>query len=178
MSPTLSPEAIWQGFHWSFFIQIQALIICLQRFEQALDSDDLNNAKLELTAAANFLQASGAAMELAGSFSRQMYDRAIRPSMAPPQVQSLDFSGLMSWEHAYLIQIWKRLRPKFADLPIELEAAHQAFVSAYGQLAHSHRAVCAKFGGDEAGSLRFDRSTATATLDAFSRSRLHLINPS
>jgi hypothetical protein len=174
----LDAEAIWQGFHWSFFIQIQALIICLQRFEQALDQGDLLNAKLELSTAATFLQASGAAMELAGSFSRQMYDQTIRPSMSPPQVQSLDFSGLMSWEHAYLIQVWKRLRPKFANLPIELEPTHQVFVAAYGELAQSHRAVCAKFGGDEAGSLRFDRSTATATLDAFSRSRLHLINPS
>jgi hypothetical protein len=176
-SASITVEEIWQGFHWSFFIQIQALIICLQRFEQALDQRDLANAKLELSAAATFLQASGAAMELAGSFNRQMYDRHIRPSMSPPQVQSLDFSGLMSWEHAYLIQIWKRLRPRFANLPIELQEAHQAFVAAYGELAHSHRAVCAKFGGDEGGSLRFDRSTATTTLDAFSRSRSHLINP-
>jgi hypothetical protein len=174
----LSAEAIWQGFHWSFFLQIQALIIGLQRFEQALDQGDLAMAEVELAAAATFLQASGAAMQLAGSFSREAYDRTVRPSMAPPQVQSLDFSGLMSWEHAYLIQLWKQLRPKFAHLPPELEAAHQNFVAAYGQLAQSHRAVCAKFGGDEAGSLRFDRNPATATLDAFSRSRLHLIAPS
>jgi hypothetical protein len=97
--------------------------------------------------------------------------------MAPPQVESLDFSGLMSWEHAVLIQVWKRLRPKFADLPAELIRSHRAFVQAYMELAHSHQAVCAKFGGDESGSLRFDRSSATETLEAFARSRVHLINP-
>lgn len=173
----LTPQEIWQGFHWSFFINIQGLIICLRRFDLELIDGNLQQARIELKTATKLMLASGASMELAGSLSPELYEAEIRPSMMPPHVKSHDFSGLMSWEHSVLIKVWKQLRPHFANLPTELKAEHQAFVDAYLYLAKSHRAVCQKFGGEEAGSLRFERSCAVDVLDAFARSRYQFINP-
>lgn len=170
-------QQIWKGFHWSFFINIQGLIICLKRFEVSMISGNLPNAQLELETATDLMLASGASMELASSFSKQAYADKVRPSMAPPHVQSHDFSGLMSWEHASLIQIWKRLQPIFEMLPVELHPHHEKFVNAYIHLATSHRAVCQKFGGDTAGSLRYEQGRATEVLDKFKQKRLSLIDP-
>jgi hypothetical protein len=168
---------IWKGFHWSFIVQIQGLIICLQRFESSLVSGHLAMAQTELETATDLMLASGAAMQLAGSFSPQTYAEQIRPSMMPPQVQSDNFSGLMSWEHAALMQIWKRLSPAFRELPAELKPQHQQFVAAYLTLADSHRAVCEKFGGSETGSLRFEAGNAVGTLDKFAQLRLQTLDP-
>lgn len=172
-----TPEQIWQNFHWAFFINTQGLIICLRRFEAFLLEANLPQAQIELETATTLMLASGAAMELAGSFSRQAYDQVVRPSMMPPHVQSHDFSGLMSWEHAVLVQLWKSLRATFATMPTELQPTYQAFTAAYLTLAKSHRAVCQKFGGEEVGSLRFENAHAVDAIDAFIRSRYQLINP-
>jgi hypothetical protein len=172
-----TPEQIWQNFHWAFFINTQGLIVCLQRFEIYLLETNLLQAQVELETATTLMMASGAAMELAGSFSRQAYDQAVRPTMMPPHVQSHDFSGLMSWEHAVLVQLWKSLRPIFATMPTTLHPSYQAFTNAYLSLAKSHRAVCQKFGGAEVGSLRFEQGHAVDAIDAFIRSRYQLINP-
>ncbi|MEA5539004.1 hypothetical protein VB834_08160 [Limnoraphis robusta Tam1] len=168
---------IWQGFHWSFFVNIQGLIICLSRFEKHLTSGNLSQAQIELKTASDLMLASGAAMSLAGSFSRAEYEEYIRPTMAPPNVQSADFSGLMSWDHAWLMQIWKRLRPHFQQLPTALQPQHERFVQAYFELATAHKAVCQKFGGEETGSLRFDRGNALKTLDKFALSRWQQLDP-
>lgn len=168
---------IWRGFHWAFFLNVQGLIICLRRFEVQLALDHIQQAQVELKTATELLLAAGAAMELAGSFSRQDYEQIVRRSMSPPRVQANNFSGLMSWEHATLMQVWKRLRPIFENLPLALQSQHQEFVNAYLSLAKAHRAVCEKFGGDEGGSLRFEGGCAVETLDRFGESRYALIAP-
>jgi len=170
-------HSIWRSFHWAFFINVQGLIICLRRFEAQLALGHLEQANFELKTATELLLASGSSMELAGSFSRQEYEQAVRPSMIPPQVQSNNFSGLMSWEHATLMQVWKHLRPTFEHLPPTLHFQHQQFVNAYLTLVKAHRAVCEKFGGDEGGSLRFGGGCAVETLDRFGESRRVLIDP-
>lgn len=172
-----SPKDIWQGFHWSFFLNVQGLIISLRRFEAQLALGNLTEAQVELATATVLMNASGASMELAGSFSHAQYEQTVRPTMAPPQVSSNNFSGLMSWEHAALMKIWQRLRPVFENMPMELQAQHQDFIQAYSSLASAHRAVCEKFGGADNGSLRFNQSCAVETLDKFSHSRRDLIDP-
>lgn len=173
----VDPQNIWKVFHWSFFVNIQGLIICLSRFEMDLAKGNIPAAQIELETAAQLMIASGAAMELAGSFSRQEYESEVRPTMTPPYVQSDHFSGLMSWEHSWLVRIWKKLRPIFEKLPADLQPQYEKFVTAYFSLATAHKAVCQKFGGGEMGSLRCDKSTAVDVLDKFSQNRWRLIDP-
>ena len=172
-----SPLLIWREFHWAFFLNVQGLIICLGRFEAKLQRGNLKAAEEELRAAVVLLTASAASMELAASFPREVYENTVRVSMMPPSVRSDNFSGLMSWEHGVLINLWRRLRPVFIDLPEPLTAAHADFVRAYQYLATSHTGVCAKFVGEAAGSLRFGERNAVETLRRFGRSRLGLIDP-
>jgi hypothetical protein len=148
-----------------------------RRFEAMLALGDWSAAQVELATATDLMLASGAAMELTGSFTKREYQQDIRPSMTPPQVQSDNFSGLMSWEHAVLVQLWKRLTPVFAALPAELQPQHDRFIAAYLKLANSHKAVCQKFGGDEAGSLRFEKERAIDTLDKFRQLRCQFVDP-
>jgi hypothetical protein len=177
MMTNVDSQQIWKKCHWLFFINVQGLIICLRRFELSLATNNLSQAQVELETAISLMLASGAAMELAGNFSRQDYEHHVRPTMTSPQVKSNDFSGLMSWEHAALMEIWKRLRPVFATLPAALVPQHDRFIAAYLSLSKAHKAVCQKFGGGEMGSLRCDNSTATHTLDKFTRNRWQLIDP-
>ncbi|ELR97042.1 hypothetical protein [Gloeocapsa sp. PCC 73106] len=173
----IDPLQIWKGFHWSFFINIQGLIICLRRFEIYINLNNLTQAQIELATATEMMLASSATMELAGSFSKQEYQNQVRNTMIPPNVQATNFSGLMSWEHAALIQIWKRLRPIFQDLPSDLQVQHQEFIYAYFELVKAHRSVCEKFGGTVGGSLRFEKTKAVDSIDKFARSRWQLIDP-
>lgn len=168
---------IWEGFHWIFFVYIQGLIICLSRFEINIAAGNFRQAQVELETATNLMLASGSAMELAGSFGRQEYENLIRPDMMPPKVRSDNFSGLMSWDHALLIKIWKRLSPIFETLPAVLHPQHNRFVAAYITLSTAHTAVCKKFGGDETGSLRCNRTSAVSKLENFADHRLKLLNP-
>lgn len=176
MSPVPS-SAIWQQLHWSFFVDVQGLILCLSRFEKFLAGEKLELAATELMTAAKLMRASGAAMVLAGNFPREDYENEVRPSMQPPSVASDNFSGLMSWDHSVLIQTWQRLQPKFRALPEELMEAHKDFVAAYKTLATSHSAVCSRFGGSEGGSLRNPKEAAVDALERFRRSRTALIDP-
>lgn len=177
MSTAPSPLALWQQFHWAFFVNTQGLIIALGRFKATVERGDLTAAKIELNTASDLLRASGASMELAGSFIREGYDSEVRTSMMQPNVSVDNFSGLMSWDHASLIQLWKTLRPTFQNLPGELQVEHDDFLKAYGILATSHRAVCEKFGGGEGGSIRNTSELAVNVLDRFDRRRRTAIEP-
>lgn len=170
-------QQIWEGFHWLFFVDVQGLIICLCRFENQLIAGNLDQAEVELGTATKLMLASGAAMELAGTFSREEYEQQIRPTMMPPQVRSDNFSGLMSWDHALLIKIWKRLSPVFQTLPVELHNQHDRFVAAYLTLSKAHTAVCDRFGGSEKGSLRCNKSSAVSRLEDFEKVRLKMLDP-
>jgi hypothetical protein len=170
-------QQLWEGFHWLFFVDVQGLIICLLRFESQLAAGKFGQAEVELGTATKLMLASGAAMELAGTFSRKEYEQQIRPTMMSPQVRSDNFSGLMSWDHALLIKIWKRLAPVFQTLPVELHAQHKQFVAAYITLSNAHTAVCDRFGGNETGSLRCNKTSAVSKLENFADHRLKLIDP-
>lgn len=172
----INPLKIWQGFHWSFFISIQGLIISMLRFERSITLEDIQAAKVELNTSAKLMLAAAASMELAGEFSREEYDRYIRPTMMPPKVQSEDFSGLMFWDHAYLMVIWQKIQPIFKNMPQVLQSEQNKFISAYMVLSQSHKQVCSKFGGDEISSLRGSKATAIKTLNKFEQNRHKLIS--
>lgn len=170
-------QQIWEGFHWLFFADIQALIICLRRFENQLAAGNINQAEVELGTATELMIASGAAMELAGSFSKKDYEQKIRPAMKPPNVRAENFSGLMFWDHTSLIKICRKLAPVFKKLPPELHAQHEKFAAAYLVLSGAHTHVCAEFGGNNTGSLRCQKSSAVKRLKGFEKGRLKMLDP-
>lgn len=176
MNTALSARDIWQGFHWTFFIDVQGLILSLLRFEKALTQSDLPSADTELRCAACLLKASGAAMQLGGSFSAEAYNNEVRQSMTPPHVTSEHFSGLMSWDHARLIRLWQRLGPQLGALPDDLSDAHGAFLQAYVEMTSAHSAVCSRFVGESGGSLR-SSDPAVGILEKVLRHRLRIIDP-
>ena len=171
----IKPEIIWKGFHWSFFINVQGLIISMLRFEKLMNIENIQLAGIELKTATNLMLAAAASMELAGDFSRQEYEQHIRPTMMPPKVQSDDFSGLMFWDHAYLMKIWKKIQPRFKNMPLALKSEQDEFVLAYMALCKSHKKVCSKFGGNEVGSIRSQNTTAIETLEKFEQNRIKSI---
>ncbi|WP_210259259.1 siderophore biosynthesis protein [Agrobacterium sp. a22-2] len=170
-----SPYALWREFHWAFFLNVQGLIVALRRFRLALERGLVTSAEEELNTASTLLVSSAASMELAASFPKDVYETTVRVSMTQPNVESDDFSGLMSWEHAVLVEVWRDLRPIFEALPDELAVAHSGFIAAYKYLAESHTSVCSRF--VDSGSLRFEDRNAVETLRRFERGRLGLIDP-
>jgi len=168
---------IWKKSHWIFSVYTQCLIICLRRFEREIECGNINNAGIELETAAELMHASAIAMELAGSFSQQVFQDQVRPMMMPPNVKSEDFSALMHWDHAHLMTVLKTIQPLYKTLPVSLQPQHNKFISAYKVVCASHKTVCEKFGGSEAGSLRAPEHTAVDMLDKFERNRLRLIDP-
>ncbi|MEM8672334.1 MAG: siderophore biosynthesis protein [Cyanobacteria bacterium P01_G01_bin.67] len=172
----IDSHIIWQGFHWSFFINIQGLIIAMLRFEKFITQNHLRLAGIELKTATDLMLAAAASMELAGDFTREEYEQQIRPTMMPPKVKSENFSGLMFWDHAYLMKIWQRIQPKFQRLPPKLKSEQDEFIQAYLTLSESHKKVCRKFGGKEISSLHSQKVTAVTTLNKFEHSRHRLIS--
>lgn len=183
----MNPMQVWKKSHWIFMVLCQALIVCLKRFVDGYQSGNLDIAKIELQTAAELMWASGVAMKVAGSFNRQVYESEVRPTMMPGNPQSLvksePLSGLMMWEHDYLVNvIWKKeLSPILKTLPANLQAEHAEFIQAYQQgLSGGHKSVCAKFGGGERGALtasHLPSSIAVENLEKFEQSRLKFINP-
>lgn len=170
------PLEIWKKLHWVFTVYIQCIIICLFRFEMNIEASNLDDAVIELKTATELIIASAKAMEVAGSLTKQQYEEQIRPMMIPPHVKSDNFSGLMLWDHAYLISILKKMSLVFKTLPASLQSQQEEFISAYKVLFTAHQAICQKFVGDE-GSLRNCKFIAVNILNKFEQNRLQLISP-
>ena len=177
MENTLPAMLLWKRFHWAFFVNTQGLYMALSRFEQFVEKGDLEGAREELVSAAILMRASGASMQLAGSFSAEDYVDEVRPSMMPPQMETLGFSGLMSWDHSSLIELWKRLGPIFSAIPETIEAEYRDFLAAYACLADSHSAVCSRFGGESQGSIRHESTQAVESLGRFKKAREAILDP-
>lgn len=59
--------------------------------------------------ATNLVLASAEIMQLVGKLTKKQYEELIRPMTIPLYVKSKNFSGLMLWEHSYLINFSKRM---------------------------------------------------------------------
>ncbi len=153
-----------------FFSLIQGLIICCLRFELQIQAGNFVEAGIELETASALMIGSAVAMEMAGSYSTDTYKAEVRSSM-PDR-----FSGIMSQDHSFLIAIWKKLHPWFTSMPEVLRHQHEQFISSYKILSGSHKAVCARFGGNEEGSLLSPGCKASEMLARFEVSRLRILN--
>ncbi len=183
---SISPLQIWKKGHWVFLVFSQALILSLIRLVDAIGNEQIDQAKVELETAAQLMYASGAAMKLTGNFTRDQYESEIRPTMITGNPQSLvkseNLSGLMMWDHNYLINVIckQKLLPIMKDMPHSLAAEHEKFVRAYqGGISDGHKSICAEFGGGEIGSLiaGSESSGAIKELKKFEKGRAKIIDP-
>jgi hypothetical protein len=174
---------VWQQGHWVFLTLIQGLTLAFRRLRAAADRDDQAAMRQELATATALMWASGAAMKLAGNFDKQIYQEDIRATMVigdPKSMVEIEVSGIMFWDHHYLVNvIWKQeVAVLLRNLPDELADLHREFVHAYKDgLSAGHIGVCARFGGRETTSLLSSNAMAVEFLEKIEISRLRQIDP-
>ncbi|MDD1413641.1 hypothetical protein MEN41_02895 [Dolichospermum sp. ST_con] len=170
-----NPLLIWKRYHWLFFVFVQGNILCMHRLKKEMRKESMIQVGVILKSMSKLMLASGASMIFAGTPEHQEYENGIRPTMMPPNVNSADFSGLMSYDHAYLINLWNQEKKLFKLIPSFLSPAYEEFLKAHEFLALSHKFVCQKYGGDQTGSLRENRVTALENLEKINNSRRRTI---
>jgi hypothetical protein len=132
-----------------------------------------------LALAADLLLASASAFRFACDFPPEAYRDVIRPSMMPPHVAE-GFSGLLSYDHRYLVQLLTRLRPLMAEGEARFPTAHARLTLALERVYDDHKFICARFGGAEAPSLRgrtCSHLSGVEQLETYRRARLRLLRP-
>lgn len=165
---------IWKRYHWLFFVFIQGNIFCMLHLKKEIRKQNMVQVGAILNSMSRLMLASGASMLFAGESQPQEYENEIRPTMMPPNVNSPDFSGIMSYDHAYLINLWNKDKELFKLIPSFLRSAYEEFLESHQFLALAHKFVY-KYGGGQTGSLREQRVTALETLEKINASRRRLI---
>ncbi len=162
---------IWKRYHWLFFIFLQGNILCMLHFKK----QNMVEAETLLEAMSQLMLASGASMLFAGESNSQEYENTIRPTMMPPHVKSPEFSGIMSYDHGYLMNLWHQEKNYFQLISSFFESTYEDFLKAHEFLALAHKFVCHKYGGDQTGSLRGKNVTALENLEKINSARRRLI---
>jgi hypothetical protein len=166
---------IWKRYHWLFFVFVQGNILCMLHLKKEMRQDNIVQAGAILKTMSQLMLASGASMIFAGASQAQEYENGIRPTMMPPYVSSPEFSGLMSYDHAYLINLWNKEKKLFKLIPSFLSPAYEEFLKAHEFLALAHKFVCQKYQGSLTGSLRDEKVSALENLEKFNNLRRKLI---
>ncbi|MEI3649194.1 MAG: hypothetical protein V6D39_04255 [Dolichospermum lemmermannii FEM_B0920] len=166
---------IWKRYHWLFFVFVQGNILCMLHLKKEMRRENMVQVGVILKSMSKLMLASGASMIFAGTPQSQEYENEIRPTMMPPYVISPEFSGLMSYDHAYLINLWNKEKKLFKLIPSFLSPAYEEFLKAHEFLALAHKFVCQKYQGSQIGSLRDEKVSALENLENFNNSRRKLI---
>jgi len=173
------PAFRWIVGHQVFAALTQGLIMALHEFETAIAAGDDEAVGSALALAADLLLASAAAFRFACDFPPEAYRDVIRPSMMPPHVAE-GFSGLLSYDHRYLVQLLTRLRPLMAAAQARFPAGHARLTLALERVYDDHKFICARFGGAEAPSLRgrtCSHLSGVEQLESYERARSRLLHP-
>lgn len=138
----------WSVGHQTFHLYLVAMITLLEELRECPSLSDDRIATLLVDLAALF-EATAASMKYAGSFDAATYDRAIRPSMAPPVIKP-GFSGSLSTEHkrmmAALVSVPDTLEERFGNetipWPSAVADAWCTLVDAEREARTHHAHVC------------------------------------
>src|SRR5207248_2111229 len=149
----------WILGHRLFFVQIQGVIVGINSFLANQAAGDADEAAEGLNLAATFLRSSAASMKFASDFDPAVYERHVRPAMAP--AVRADFSGLQTRDHAYLVRRFGEVKRALATMSEPFEAG-EAFVEALVDAFLAHEFICARFGGDVLPSLRMAATASRA----------------
>lgn len=132
----------WIAAHKIFFIIVTGLNLAHLRLERSLDANNEEHIHESLRVCTNLFSASAAAFHLAGDFDKpEDYENFVRPTM--PE----GFSGLYSADHALLMGILKRLRPKLKTLQNNdtFKFSHLIYLQSLNAAYLAHQYVCESF---------------------------------
>jgi hypothetical protein len=166
----------WLRGHQIFLVLIQAMIQIVGTMADLAQSADRDAAMAMLT---TLFEASAAAMRHTANFEPEVYDRMIRPSMAPPYIVN-GFSGLFSSDHRQLVQLLRSEGGRLRTGAFACPHLQHKMIAALGKLYDDHGAVCSQFVGAEERSLLVRKdvnATALEQIEKFKRSRVRLISP-
>lgn len=165
----------WRIGHHLFFGWVQSLTLAFDRFQKAIEADDLAAAEKELNRATHIFWGISATFKLTGDFSATMYENHIRPSM----IDYADgFSGMWAYDHDYMIKnVMRKSKKVFENPPKELEPAMRKFRQGFAIMYDSHKFVCEQFEADAPSLLMGEEAEKSAgeMIETFKRNRLMVL---
>ncbi|MFD8221343.1 hypothetical protein ACFV2U_48785 [Streptomyces sp. NPDC059697] len=167
----------WVRGHRIFMVLIQGLVIAVDELTDAVDRAETDRAAESLDLAVSLMRASEAALRFAGDFTPEEYEDLVRPTLMPPAAPP-GLSGLHWRDHEYLVKRLAEARQLLAAVDPSLVTLRARFREAYAAAYDAHRFVCARFVGDDVGSLLMtpkSKQSAVGVLTQYKRVRLQHI---
>jgi hypothetical protein len=140
----------WKLGHQMFHLHLTTMNTLLAEAKWALESARWSELGEIFDRLRVVYDAATATMRYAADFSPELYDRVIRPSMAPP-FTSPGFSGSMNLEHDLMTDQLQELRRRFKQLdrtgnvPRPLRASATRLWAAQSRNRRNHILVCERF---------------------------------
>ncbi len=167
----------WVRGHRIFMVLIQGLVIAVDELADTVARAESDQAAEALDLAASLMRASEAALRFAGDFTREEYQDLVRPTLMPPAAPP-GLSGLHWRDHEHLVKRLAEVRQLLAGVDPTLVPLRAAFREAYAAAYDAHRFVCARFVGEDVGSLLMtpkSKKSAVGVLTQYKRVRLQHI---
>ncbi len=169
----------WVRGHHVFMVLIQGLVVALNRLLRAPDAAaggriDVRAARPALEVAVALMRASRSALQFAGDFSIQDYERIVRPTLTPPHAPP-GMSGLRWRDHEHMVHLLSRLGPVLTALPEPLHPLRAELRRAIEATYDAHALVCSRFVGEQRPSLLMSPASAQSAvyvLQRFKRNRV------
>ncbi len=136
----------WIRGHQIFAALTQGLIAVFRALRDALRQDNGERIEQAANLAVLLLHGSAASLEFTGDFPSTDYTGIIRPSMTPPLVPDT-FSGLLSIDHRFFIQLLREMKPLLDSMAERPDGNHQRIAAAVASVYDSHRFVCDRLVG-------------------------------
>jgi hypothetical protein len=167
----------WIRGHRIFMVLIQGLVIAVDELTDAVARAETDRAAEALDLAVSLMRASEAALRFAGDFTPEEYQDLVRPTLMPPAAPS-GLSGLNWRDHEHLVKRLAASRELLAGVDPSLVPLRARFREAYAAAYDAHRFVCARFVGEDVGSLLMtpkSKKSAVGVLTQYKRVRLQHI---
>ncbi len=136
----------WVRGHQIFAALTQGLTAAFTDLKVALQERDDIRVSVAVDLAVLLLNGSAVSLEFTGDFPSSDYTEIIRPSMTPPLVPDT-FSGLLSVDHRFFIQLLREMKPLLDSMAENRPDHHSRIAAAVAAVYDSHSFVCDRLVG-------------------------------
>jgi hypothetical protein len=149
----------WKLGHHLFHLQLAAMNTLLGSARESVESASWYQLAETFDCLSVLYDGATATMRYAADFPPELYQRLIRPSMAPP-FTSPGFSGTLNLEHQLMLDQLRELRRQFTAIGLSdtpPRAARNAAARLWGAQARNrshHKLICQRFVPDGRSMLR------------------------